>query len=87
MLRDSRQLALYGTEVTQPQDHLNLPSQMRVSISHFSPAGLVIDHGNVGFIPNVDGQHPLGGRFSFPSFPATNSQESLQSVYRVTMVV
>lgn len=39
--------------------------------------GLVIDHGNVGFIPNVDGQHPLGGRFSFPSFPAQNSQESV----------
>jgi len=38
--------------------------------------GLVIDHGNVGFIPNVDGQHPLGGRFSFPSFPAQNSQVS-----------
>ena len=45
-----------------------------------SPIGLVIDHGNVGFIPNVDGQHPLGGRFSFPSFPAANSrsQESVK---------
>ena len=40
-----------------------------------STAGLVIDHGNVGFIPNVDGQHPLGGRFSFPSFPAANSPQ------------
>ena len=30
MLRDFRQLTLYGAEVTQPEDHLNLPSQMRV---------------------------------------------------------
>jgi alpha-N-acetylgalactosaminidase len=33
-------------------------------------SGLIVDHGNVGFIPNADGHHPLGGRFSFPSFPA-----------------
>ena len=54
---------------------------MNVKTRQNSPAGLVIDHGNVGFIPNVDGQHPLGGRFSFPSFPAANSQNSQGSVH------
>ena len=50
-------------------------------LTHDSPPGLVIDHGNVGFIPNVDGQHPLGGRFSFPSFPAANSQASIHESF------
>ena len=33
--------------------------------------GFVLDHGNVGYIPNVDGQHPQGGRY--PAAASTNT--------------